>query len=144
MHHAHGDMLSLFPQACIRRLDMVADAEHRAKKAKQRHELRDHEVGVAEVLERLISRVCRKVERETRLWHCPAGRFCSTSQWASGLAKCTSLPHSLTSTVLLLIGCTNSNCARLPFREFVWETEMATSEKPNEPWLQKQRERIFG
>ena len=60
-------------EAALRALDERTAAKHRAKRAKQRHDERQHEEDVADVLLRLLATVERRHEREARLWRCRAG-----------------------------------------------------------------------
>ena len=67
MVHRHRE------EAALRALDGVAASEHRAKRAKHRHDEREQVDEVLAVVERLVSAVERKAAREQLSWQCPHG-----------------------------------------------------------------------
>lgn len=73
------DMHRLREEACIRSLDAVAAAAHRANKTELQLEQRleqqtgDYQATLRSVLSRVIARIERETARELNAWRCPGG-----------------------------------------------------------------------
>ena len=61
-----GNKHRMREEEALRALDVVAAAEHRAKRAKHMHDQRQQEDEVAGVLERVLAAVCRYADLEER------------------------------------------------------------------------------
>ena len=70
-----GNKHRMREEEALRALDVVAAAEHRAKRAKHMHDQRQQEDEVAGVLERVLAAVCRYADLEERRGpaRCPGG-----------------------------------------------------------------------
>jgi hypothetical protein len=60
-------------EAVLRALDGDAAEEHRARRAVQKADEREHEDAIAATLERLISKIERTARRDALRWRCPGG-----------------------------------------------------------------------